>query len=263
MRLQEYPDIGGGILGDLPMDIKAGRPQILRLSISGTPADVAGFSEISAPTTKADIATAVKIETISSSADDSQDAADAVQAINMICIKGDRLTNVPLLGHLTDWTTFVLHDELVKEVFHSYAISWGASDKDAAGNIDIRNIADTVWVQILATKNESNGSSFKVPDGHCAMLLSGCLTRLASTNDEGNRIRIIYTDSIDGATGLVAGDRLNNYIDITVNGINGSYTMIHSGQVFESGSWLQFEHSSLVNLGEPYHLELEFVIWKK
>ena len=267
MRLQEFVDIGGGILGDVPLDIKVGRPQMLRLHITGTPADAIGFSEISAPTTKADVATAVAVETISSAAGDNLTAGADCQKINCICIESDRLNTVELSMDPTDGTTFVLHTELLKEVFHSYGVAWGTTGKDAAGNIDVRNIADTVWVQILATKNESNGSSFKVPDGHVAMLWGGRLTRLAETVDEGISIRIFYTDPIDGATGLVAADRLNNYLEYVVNGITGSgdgqSIDIPRGQVFESGSWIQFYHSSLVNLGEPYDLVLDFLIWKK
>lgn len=267
MRLQEFADIGGGVLSELPLEIKAGRPQILRLHITGTPADAIGFSEISAPTTKADITTAVAVETISSAAGDNLSAGADVQKINAICIESDRLNTVELSMDPTDGTTFVLHTELLKEVFHSYSVAWGTNDKDAAGNIDVRNIADTVWVQILATKNESNGSSFKVPDGHVAMLWGGRLTRLAETVDEGVSIRIVYTDTIDGATGLAAADRLNNWLEFVVNGITGSgdgqSINIPKGQVFESGTWIQFQHSSLVNLGEPYDLTLDFLIWKK
>lgn len=267
MRLQEYADIGGGILGDLPNHIKAASPQLLKLHITGTPANAIGFSEISAPTTKADVATAVQVETISASASDSQAAGDHAQELRVICIENDKLTNVDLLGHATDWTTFVLHDELLKEVFHSYVIQWGTGDKDAAGNIDVRNIADTVWVQVLAGKNESNGSSFKVPDGHVAMLWGGRLTRLAETVDEGVSIRIIYTDVIDGATGLAAADRLNNWLEFVVNGITGSgdgqSIEIPRGHMFGSKTWIQFQHSSLVDAGEPYDLTLDFLIWKK
>lgn len=260
MRLQKYRDIGGGILENLPNHIKASSPQLLRLHITGTPADAIGFSEISAPTTKADITTAVAIETISSAAGDNLTAGADCQKINAICIESDKLTNIELSMDATDGTTFVLHTELLKEVFHSFGIAWGTTGKDAAGNIDVRNIADTVWVQILATKNESNGSSFKVPDNHVCMLFGGRLTRLAETTDEGNSIRIVYTDPID-AVGV--DELLNNHLEFVVNGAIEQYTVIPKGHMFESGTWIQFQHSSLVNLGEPYDLTLDFLIWKK
>lgn len=260
MRLQEHRDIGGGILEQIPLHIKAAEPQLLRLHITGTPADIIGFSEISAPTTKADITTAVAVETISSAAGDNLTAGADCQKINVICIQNDKLDNVELSMHPTDGTIFVLHTELLKEVFHSFGVAWGTTGKDAAGNIDVRNIADTVWVQILATKNESNGSSFKVPDGHVAMLFGGRLTRLAETTDEGNSIRIIYTDTID-AVGV--DSILTNWLEFVVNGAIEQYTVIPKGFMFESGTWIQFQHSSLVDLGEAYDLTLDFLIWKK
>jgi len=267
MRLQEYRDIGGGILGELPGHIKAASPQLLRLHITGTPADAIGFSEISAPTTVIDVTTAVAIETISSAAGDNLTAGADVQKIKGICIQNDKLDTVDLSMDPTDGTTFVLHTELLKEIFHSYSIAWGTNDKDAAGNIDIRTIADVVFVQILATKNESNGARFKVPDGHVAMLFGGRLTRLAETVDEGVSIRIIYIDAIDGTTGLAAADRLNNWIEFAVNGITGSgdgqSIEIPKGHMFESGTWIVFQHSSLVDAGEPYDLTLDFLVWKK
>ena len=261
MRLQEYRDIGGGILGDLPGHIKAASPQLLRLHITGNPDNAIGFLEISAPTTKADIAVAVAVETISSAAGDNLTVGADCQKINVICIQNDRLDTVELLMHPTDGTTFVLHTELLKEVFHSYGVAWGTTGKDAAGNIDVRNIADTVWVQILATKNESNGSSFKVPDGHVAMLFGGRLTRLVETTDEGISIRILYTDPID-AVGV--DSILTNWLEFVVNGAAlKQYTEIPKGHMFESGSWIQFQHSSLVDLGEAYDLTLDFLIRKK
>lgn len=260
MRLQEYRDIGGGILEELPSHVKAAQPQLLRLHITGTPADIIGFSEISAPTTKADVTTAVAVETISSAAGDNLTAGADCQKINTICIENDKLATVELSMDPTDGTTFVLHTELFKEVFHSYGVAWGTTGKDAAGNIDVRNIADTVWVQILATKNESNGSSFKVPDGHVAMLFGGRLTRLAETVDEGNSIRILYTDVIDA---IGVDSLLSNWLEFVVNGAIEQYTVIPKGHMFKSGTWIQFQHSSLVNLGEPYDLTLDFLIWKK
>jgi len=261
MRLQEVADIGGGILGELPMDIRAGRPQMLKLHITGTPDNVIGFAEISAPTTAiANIDTAVAVETDSTAAGDNLTAGADCQKINVICIENDRLTNVELSMHPTDGTTFVLHTELLKEVFHSFGIAWGTTGKDAAGNIDVRNIADAVFVQILATANESNGSSFRVPNGHVAMLFGGRLTRLTETVDEGQSIRIKYTNLID-AVGV--DSILTNWLEFVVNGAIEQYTIIPKGHVFESGTWIQFYHSSLVNLGEAYDLTLDFLIWKK
>ena len=219
MRLQEYAEIGGGLL-NIPNHIRAASPDLLTIHIVGIPADAIGFTEASPPTTKIDVTTAVAVETISASADDSQDDADDAQEIRVICIQNDKLTNVDLLGHATDWTTFVLHTELLKEVFHSFVIQWGSTgDRDAAGNIDVRTIGDTVFVRIPAASNESNGSAFKVPDNHVAMLWGGRLTRLAESVDEGVSIRIVYIDAIDGYTGMAAADRLQNYLEFSINGI--------------------------------------------
>lgn len=260
MRLLEYSEISGGILGDLPRHIKAASPQLLTLHMIGTPADAAGFSEISAPTNLMAEAIEEAVETISSSADDSQAAGDDAQEIRAIGISNNKLTTVDLLGHATDWTTFVLHDETWKEVFHAYVIQWGNGGKDAEGQIDVRKIDDTILVSIPAASNESNGSQFLIPEGHVGMLFGGTLSRLASTNDEGNRIRIIYTDKLDavGVDGLHS-----NWIDLNVAGINGTQIFIPKGHMFKSGTRISFQHSSLVDLGEEYSLEVNFLIWKK
>ena len=261
MRLLEYRDIGGGILGDLPGHIKAASPQLLALHIIGTPADVAGFSEISAPTNILGVSTAVANETISSAAGDNLTAGADLQKINGIGInESDKLVNVEQSMDPTDGTTFVLHTDTWKEIFHAFGIAWGTTGKDAVGQIDVRKIDDTILVSIPAADNESNGAQFLIPDGHVGMLFGGTLTRLVGTNDEGNRIRIIYTDTIDaiGVDGLHS-----NWIDLNVNGINSSYTIIPKGHMFKSGTRIKFQHSSLVNLGEEYSLEVNFLIWKK
>lgn len=268
MRLQNYRDIGGGILENLPNHIKAAEPQILRLHMVGTPADVIGFSEISAPSAVLGVSTAVATESISAQANDNQSAGGHLQGYTAIGIdENDKLVNVDQLSHATDGTTFVLHTETFKEVFHAFGNEWGTGDKDAAGNFDVRKIDDTVLVRILAGANESNGSRFLVPDGHVAMLFGGKLMRTAETVDEGVSIRIIYIDPIDGATGLVAADRLNNWLEFVCNGIadSGSPDVVEipKGFMFTSGTWISFEHSSLVNLGEGYDLTVDFLIWKK
>jgi len=268
MRLYKWYEISGAILGSLPSHVKACEPSLLRLHITGKPADVAAFSEISAPTNVIDVAAAVAIETISSAAGDNLTAGADVQKIRAICIQNDLLDNVDLSMDPTDGTTFVLHTELLKEVFHSFSIAWGTNDKDAAGNIDIRNIADSVFVQIAAAKNESNGARFKVPDSCVAMLYGGMLRRLTSSgawaNDEGIKIRIIYIDDIDGATGLVAADRCQNWLEFVIAGQYGEQELeIPKGFMFKSGSWVVFQHSSAVDAGEDYDLLLDFLVWKK
>jgi len=268
MRLHEWAAISGGILGELPGHIKAAQPKLLKIHIVNTPADAIGFSEPSAPTTVVDVATAVAMETISGSALDNLTAGADGQKIRSIAIDGnDEIVTREESGHPTDWTTFVLTTNLYKETFHTYGSAWGTNDKDFAGNLDIRSIADVVVVQILATKNESNGARFKVPDGHVAMLYGGRLTRLTETVDEGISIRLVYIDPLDATTGLAAADRANNWLEFVVNGITGSgdgqSIDIPKGFMFESGTWIVPQHSSLVNLGELYDLTLDFLIWKK
>ena len=265
MRLQEYRDIGGGILEELPSHVKAAQPQLLRLHITGTPADIIGFSEISAPTSVMDEAAAVVMEHKSTSNEDHSGGGPpidgAVATINTIGIdENDKIINRTETQHATTGTTVVTTTNLYKTTFHIHAISWGSAGKDATGQIDFRDIATDVKVSILATKNESNGSSFKVPDGHVAMLFGGRLTRLAETVDEGNSIRILYTDVIDA---IGVDSLLSNWLEFVVNGAIEQYTVIPKGHMFKSGTWIQFQHSSLVNLGEPYDLTLDFLIWKK
>lgn len=262
MRLQEYRDIGGGILGDLPLHIEAAEPQLLRLHITGTPANAIGFSEISAPTAVMGLSTAVVIETKSADALDKNAAGGAVRAQEFIGINEiDKMRSRQEVMDTADGTNDKATTNLYKEIFHSFAVLWGnGADKNAEGQIDVSLIDNTVQVSIPITKNESNGARFKVPDGHVAMLFGGRLTRLAETTDEGNSIRIIYTDAID-AVGVDA--LLNNHLEFVVNGAIEQYTVIPKGFMFKSGTWIKFHHSSLVDLGEPYDLTLDFLIWKK
>ncbi|KKL55425.1 hypothetical protein LCGC14_2255560 [marine sediment metagenome] len=217
MRLFEYRDIGGGILGDLPNHIKAANPQLLTLHIIGKPADVAAFSEIDPPTSVFAESTAVAVETISSSVNDNSSGTGHLAKINGIGINGlNRMITVQMTGHPTDWTTFVVHTETWKNVFHCYGSEWGSGDDDPAGDVDIRKFDDTVIVELGAGDNEGNGAAFVVPHGHACMLYGGVLRRLTATgawaNDEGIKIRIVYIDAIDGLLGLAA-DRSQNWIE--------------------------------------------------
>ncbi len=267
MRLQEFKEIGGGLLDDIPVEAKGRKPKLLTIHLVSTPADAPGFTESNPPTNVIDVATAVATETISSSALDNLTAGADGQKIRAIHIDGnDEIIATEIDGHPTDWTTFVLSTLLYKEIFHTYGSAWGTNDKDFAGNLDIRTIADTVFVQIAATKNESNGARFKVPDNHVAMLYGGHLTRRVVTIDEGIKIRLIYIDEIDGATGLVAADRTLNWLEFIAGPVELALTNIveiPKGHMFESGTWIVPTHSSLVNLGELYELTLKFLIWKK
>ncbi|KKL90527.1 hypothetical protein LCGC14_1903850 [marine sediment metagenome] len=148
MRLQDYRDIGGGILGDLPLHIKAARPQLLTLHIIGKPADVAAFSEIDPPTSVFAVSTAVAVESISDNANDNSSGTGHLAKINAIGINGlNKMITVQMTGDPTDWTTFVLHTETWKNIFHCYGSEWGSGDDDPAGAVDIRTIADTVIVE--------------------------------------------------------------------------------------------------------------------
>lgn len=269
MRLQEYADIGGGILGELPNHIKAASPQLLTLHIIGKPADVAGFSEIDPPTSVHSVSTAVAIETISSSADDGNAAGDHLQGISIIGINGNnKMVTVQNLATTAAWTTFQLETELWKNIFHPYGSKWGTGDKDPAGDVDVRTIADVVIVELAAGDNEGNGAAFVVPDGHVAMLYGGIFRRLTASgawaNDEGVKIRIVYIDAIDGATGLVAADRAGNWIELVIAGQYGEQELeVPKGHMFEEGSQIIHQHSSAVNAGENYDLYLQYLIWKK
>jgi len=261
MRLQEYRDISGGILGELPSHIKAASPKLLKLHITGVPDDVIGFAEISAPNAVLGLSTAVVIETMSSDALDKNAAGGAVRTQQFIGInEEDEILSRQEVMHTTDGTTDQATTNLYKEIFHSFADSWGTGGKDAEGTILVRTVGDTTQVTIPITTNESNGARFLVPDNHVAMLFGGRLTRLTETVDEGQSIRIIFTDPIDA---IGTDSILNNWIEFVVNGAIEQYTVIPKGHVFESGTWLKFQHSSLVDLGEPYDLTLDFLIWKK
>ena len=268
MRLQEFADIGGGLLGELPLNILAARPQLLTLHIIGKPADAAGFSEIDPPTSVHNVDTAVAIETISSSGDDGNAAGDHLQAISIIGINGsDKMVTVQNIATSAAWTTFQLEVELWKNIFHCYGSLWGTGDDDPAGAVDVRNIADTVIVELVAGDNEGNGAAFVVPDGHVAMLYGGVLRRLTATgawaNDEGIKIRIVYIDENDGLLGLAA-DRSQNWIELVIAGQYGEQELqVPKGQMFESGSQIIHQHSSAVDGGEDYDLYLQYLIWKK
>ncbi|MCK4820427.1 hypothetical protein KA005_31975, partial [bacterium] len=132
MRLLEYRDIGGGILGDLPEHIKAARPQLLRLHILGTTDAVLGFLEIDAPTSVLASAGEV-VETISSSADDGNEAGDHLQGISAIgIIDSNKMVTVQMLAATAAWTE-TLHTEIWKHIFHGFGSKWGTGDDDPAG----------------------------------------------------------------------------------------------------------------------------------
>lgn len=262
MRLQEFKDIGGGYLDDLPLSILARSPKLLTLHVVGKPADVKAFAEIDAPTNVQDAAVAVAIEHVSGDALDKNAAAGAVRTYNSIGIDGnDEIVTREEAMHATDGTTVVATTNLYKDTFHAYGTLWGTQDDDAEGQIDIRELDDTILISIPATDNESNGSRFKVPDNHVAMLYGGKLSRHSVATDEGVIIRIIYIDAIDGLLGAAA-DRSVNWVDYVAGGTHVQID-IPKGQMFESGSWLSFWHSSLVDAGEDYDLTLNFLIWKK
>lgn len=268
MRLYEYRDIGGGILGDLPRHIKAASPQLLTLHIMGSPDSAGAFSEIDAPTSVHDVDTAVAIETISSSGDDGNvSAADALMAISIIGINGsDKMITVQNIATSAAWTTFQLETELWKNIFHCYGSLWGDLDKDPAGDVDVRTIADTVIVELAAGDNEGNGAAFVVPDGHVCMLYGGHLRRLTTTgawaNDEGIRIRIVYIDAVDAL--IAAADRAINWLEFEIAGQYGKQDLdIPKGHVFESGTQIIHQHASRVDGTENYDLTLQYLIWKK
>lgn len=267
MRLQGFRDIGGGILGDLPGHIKAAEPQLLTLHILGTTDAVLGFLEIDAPTSVFAEAAAVAIETISSSADDGNEAGDHLQGISAIGINGsDKMVTVQMLATTAAWTE-TLHTELWKNIFHCFGSKWGTGDDDPAGDVDIRTIGDVVIVELPTGDNEGNGARFVVPHGHVAMLYGGHLRRLTTTgawaNDEGIAIRIVYIDALDGVLGLPA-DRSQNWIEFVIAGQYGYQEIeIPKGQMFEEDSQIIHQHSCVVDASENYDLYLQYLIWKK
>lgn len=270
MRLHEYRDIGGGLLGDLPGHIKAAEPQLLTLHIIGQPEAAAGFSEIDPPTSVHHVTTAVAIETISDSADDGNQAGDHLQGISTIGINGsNKMVTVQNIATTADWTAFQLEVELWKDIFHCFGSLWGTGDRDPAGAVDIRNIADTVIVELGAGDNEGNGAAFVVPHGHVAMLWGGRLRRLEPAagvyaSDEGVRIRIVYIDTIDALpTTPAAADRAINWLEFELVGAYESELTIPKGFMFEEDTQIVHQHSSKVDAEELYDLELQYLIWKK
>ena len=268
MRLLEYRDIGGGILGDLPGHIKAAEPQLLTLHIVGTTDTALGFLEIDPPSSVFAETTAVAIETISSSGDDGNEAGDHLQGISIIGINdSDKMITVQNLATTAAWSTFQLETELWKNIFHCFGSKWGTGDDDPAGDVDIRTIGDVVIVELPTGDNEGNGAAFVVPDGHVAMLYGGTLRRLTTTgawaNDEGIKIRIVYIDPIDGLLGLAA-DRAINWLEFVIAGQYSKQELeIPKGQMFEAGSQIIHQHSCIVDGSENYDLYLQYLIWKK
>ena len=272
MRLHTYEELGGCIAPrlKLPLSILAMQPKVLHINISATPADAAGFTEIDPCPAYQTASTAVAIEILSSSNTDNQAAGGHLQEVNIIGTdENDELVTKPQLLHATAGTTVVTSTTTWKNVFHTYGIQWGTGDKDAAGNITVQKIDDTDLCVITAAGNESEGSAFRVPDGHCALLDHRSLRRTAPAagvyaNDEGVRLKVEWIDEIDGTTGLVAADRTNNYFIMEVV---GAFENVEENtfptEVFESGTWIHFWHSSKVNAGEAYDAHFSFVIWKK
>ena len=264
MRLYEFEDIGRGYLSGVSKDILEKEPKLLKLHVVGIPADAAGFAEIDADTNDAHVTTAVAIEWLSGSDSDAGEAADHVQQFMTIGIDGeDNLVTREEDMHATAGTTVVASTNLYKNVFHAYSSDWGAGDADAAGQIDIRKLDNTIYVSIPAADNESNGSGFRIPDGHACLLYKSKLWRKTCTVDEGVVIRIIFVDEfIDGDSTQAAADRCINWYDLCA-GHYDNIAEFQEGIVFEAGTTLSFWHSSLVDAGEAYDLTLEFLIWRE
>lgn len=264
MRLYEFADIAGGYLEDLPLSIRAMKPKLLRLSCICKTADVIGFAEISAPTNVLGVSTAVALETISAQANDNLQAGAHLQTMNTIGINSsDEIVNRTESMDATDGTTFVLGTQTYKECFHANANAHGTGDMDAAGQVDIRKIDDTVLISIAGGANESLGSRWKVPDNHVAMLYGGTLSRILSVaTDEGVRIRIVHIDAIEAETGMAAADRRNNFVEYIVSAYQPSI-VIPKGRMYTEACTISLEHSSMVDAGEDYFLEVNFLIWKK
>jgi hypothetical protein len=272
MRLQTYADVGGMIAADqnLPLSVLAMQPKVLRIRIQGRPADAAGFTEIDPNPAYQTASTAVAIEILSSSDTDNQSAGGHAQSVNIIGTNGDdELVNETQVLHATAGTTVVTSTTLWKEVWHTYCNAWGTGDKDNAGTITVQKIDDTDLCLIAAAANESEGSAFRVPDGHCAMLVFASLKRIEPAagvyaSDEGVMLRVVHIDAVDGATGLVAADRHLNYFTMEVV---GAYENVEEEPkdriVYESGTWIHFQHSSKVDAGELYDAHFSFIIWKK
>lgn len=261
MRLFEYADIAEGILDDIPAVIRAARPKLLSLHVVGIPADIKAWAAIDAAAAALAESAGVVLEHLSSDNLDKNAAAGALRTFNTIGIDGNNdMVTREEAQHATVGTTQVDTTNLYKEIFKAYGTLWGAEDNDPTGNITIRNIADTTLLTIPAGDNESNGTEFMVPDGHVCMLYGGHLSREATAADEGVLIRMIYVDAVDAL--IDAADRAINWVDFSV-GLYSTYTKIPKGQMFTAGTWLTFWHSSMVNLGEDYDLQLNFLIWKK
>lgn len=266
MRLFYESEIGDGIYSKLPADINVRHrdPKLLSLHVVGKPADAAGFAEIDADTNDAHVTTAATIEWLSGSANDNLTAGGHVQQFITIGIDANNnLVKREENMHATDGTTVVASTNTYKNIFHAFASDWGTGDADAAGQIDIRKLDDTIYISIPAGDNESNGSGFRVPDNHVCMLVDGNLWRKAVSVDEGVIIRIIYIDPIyDGDSTQVAADRCINWFDFCAGGYDAT-AKPPIGAIFEAGTTLSFWHSSLVDAGEDYDLTLDFLIWKE
>jgi len=259
MRLQEFADIGGGILEQIPLDIRAQRPKILNIHLTGASTD-GNFTEISAPTAVLGLSTAVVIETNSAAALDKNHDDGAVRAQEFIGIdENDEILGRQEVMHPTNGQTDQATTNLYKEIFHSFAVLFGTGGKNAEGQIDISTIADAIQVSIPIAKNESNGSRFKVPDNHVCMLFGGILSRASVATDEGVKIRIQYVDAIDA----VGVDSVAlNYIELVVGGIHVQVD-VPKGHMFESGTWISFHRSWVADLSENYDIKLNFLIWRK
>jgi len=264
MRLFEYEDIGRGLLANVSKDVLVKEPKLLRLHVVGMPADAKAFAEIDADTNDAHVTAAAAIEWLSASDTDNMAAGGAVQQFMTIGIDGEnQIVTREENMHATAGTTVVASTNVYKNIFHAYASDWGTSDADAAGQIDIRKLDNTIYLSIPAADNESNGSGFRVPIDHSCMLVGGLLTRFSLAADEGVIIRIIYVDPlIDGDSTQAAADRCINWLDFSASGATQQQAKPPIGYTFGEGTTLSFWHSSFVDAGENYDLTLDFLIWQ-
>ena len=161
-------------------------------------------AEIDPLTNKLQLSTPAALEWISASALDKNAAGGHVRQFNYVGVGADnRPTNFTAQLNATDGTTFVLGTDSLLDAWHLFADLWGSGGLDAAGQIDLRKIDDTIVGSIAINANEGSGSGFKVPTGWAAYLAKGSLEASgAQAAGQGTTFTIKYIDAVDALTSV-------------------------------------------------------------
>lgn len=243
---------------NVPYDILNSNPKLINIKLGGTSTD--GETEINPVSNKMQLSTAEKVKVVSSSANDNSSATGHVQKVTIIGVdENDNVVREEITLDDTDGTTAVESTNSYKDVWHSYASSWGSGDLDAAGNIDVTKQDDTVISRIAAGSNEGEGSGILIPDDHLGSILKGYLNASGSqATNEGKQLKIYINDVVDQETDTYT----LNYIELDVYGYV-RLNEVPSTRVYQDSTEITFFINRIADGNEDFFAQILVLLWEK